>query len=171
MAALVDKRADASDDKESRDFLAMMIDASMCDAKFTRQDLREDLRANTIIIFTAGHDTMANALSFAIYLLGTHPGVQERARQEVIDIMGDMNPNTPAYTMPFSTAEQEKAMTLLACCIKEVMRLYPSINNLPPRCTTADVTLHDGTVLPKGTLINADICSLHRARNVWGLRR
>ncbi|KAJ3366628.1 hypothetical protein GGF32_003272 [Allomyces javanicus] len=82
--------------------------------------------------------------------------------------MGDVGPSTPPDMMPFPNVEQEKAMTFLLCCIKEVMGLYLSFTSLQPRFTTADVMLHDGTVLPKDTLINADIYLLHHARNVWG---
>ncbi|KNE70280.1 hypothetical protein AMAG_14427 [Allomyces macrogynus ATCC 38327] len=155
--------ADGGEDDEARDLLEMMVEAAE-GTDFSR----EELRANTIVFFVAGHDTTANALTFAIYLLGMHQAVQDRARQEVIDVMGDMDRGTPADAMPFPTADQERRMTYLSCCIKEVMRLFPSLTIVPQRFTTTAVTLDDGTTLPRDTLVTGDIYSLHRAREVWG---
>ncbi|KNE69488.1 hypothetical protein AMAG_14056 [Allomyces macrogynus ATCC 38327] len=42
----------------------------------------EDLHANTIIFFLAGHDTTAYELCLAIYLMGLHKDVQNKARAE-----------------------------------------------------------------------------------------
>ncbi|KAJ3369263.1 hypothetical protein GGF31_005363 [Allomyces arbusculus] len=164
-AELAAKRAAGlqDDDHDSRNLLEMMIEASE-GTDFSR----EDLRANTVIFFVAGHDTTANALGFAMYLLGMHTEIQERARQEVISIMGDTDPSTPAEEMRYPTTNEEREMTYLTCIIKEVMRLFPSIAVLPHRITTAPVTLHDGTVLPKDTRVTVDIFSLHRNRAVWG---
>ncbi|KAJ3369507.1 hypothetical protein GGF31_005217 [Allomyces arbusculus] len=152
-----------AEDNDSRDLLTLMIEAIQ-GSDFTR----EDLRANTITFFVAGHDTTANALSFALYLLGMHPEIQEKARQEVIDVVGDIERGTPAEDVPYPTADQERLLTYLSCVIKEVMRLYPSVTAVPQRFTTAPVTLSDGTSLPVGTLIAGDIYSLHHSKQVWG---
>ncbi|KAJ3350396.1 hypothetical protein GGF32_004877 [Allomyces javanicus] len=164
-AELAAKRAAGlqDDDHDSRNLLEMMIEASE-GTDFSR----EDLRANVVIFFVAGHDTTANALSFAMYLLGLHPEIQERARQEVISIMGDADPTTPAEEMRYPTTEQERSMVYLTCVIKEVLRLFPSVAVLPHRITTAPVTLHDGTRLPAGTRFSADMFSLHRSPAFWG---
>ncbi|KAJ3350397.1 hypothetical protein GGF32_004878 [Allomyces javanicus] len=164
-AELAAKRAAGlqDDEQDARNLLEMMIEAAD-GTDFSR----EDLRANTVIFFLAGHDTTANALSFAIYLLGLHPKIQERARQEVISLMGDADPTTPAEEMQYPTTDEERSMTYLTCVIKEVMRLFPSLAALPHRITTAPVTLNDGTVLSKGTRVTADLYSLHRNRAVWG---
>ncbi|KAJ3369479.1 hypothetical protein GGF31_005189 [Allomyces arbusculus] len=152
-----------AEDNDSRDLLTLMIEAIQ-GSDFTR----EDLRANTITVFVGGHDTTANALSFALYLLGMHPEIQEKARQEVIDVVGDIERGTPAEDMPYPTSDQEKLLTFLSCIIKEVMRLYPSVTLVPQRFTTAPATLSDGTSLPVGTLVSGDIYSMHRSKQVWG---
>ncbi|KNE67742.1 hypothetical protein AMAG_12468 [Allomyces macrogynus ATCC 38327] len=108
------------EDRDSRDLLMMMIEAAEGNV-FSR----EDLRANTVIFFMGGHDTTANALSFALYRLGMNPAMQNRARQEVIRVMGDIKPNTPFDQVPFPTPEQHRIMVYLGCCIKEVLRLHP----------------------------------------------
>ncbi|KNE67719.1 hypothetical protein AMAG_12450 [Allomyces macrogynus ATCC 38327] len=155
--------ANGGEEDEARDLLEMMVEAAE-GTDFSR----EELRANTIVFFVAGHDTTANALTFAMYLLGMHPAIQDRARQEVISVIGDVDGTTSDDAMPFPTADQERRMPYLSCCIKEVMRLFPSLTIVPQRFTTTAVTLADGTMLPRDTLVTGDIYSLHRNRAVWG---
>ena len=50
----------------------------------------------------AGYDTVADAASFTMYNLATHPDYQERAFQEILDVLQDK-----VYTcavVPFSEA-------------------------------------------------------------------
>jgi len=67
----------------------------------------------------AGHDTTASTLSWALYLLARHPGVQDRLQREVqegIPEGGDVNLGMlDAAEMPYLNA-----------VIKEVTRLYPA---------------------------------------------
>ncbi|KAJ3366631.1 hypothetical protein GGF32_003275 [Allomyces javanicus] len=152
------------EDESHRDLLDMMIDAQE-GTTFSK----EDLRSNTVVFFLAGHETTATALSFALYLLAMHPGVQQRARDEVIQIMGDLpSKPTPADQVPYPTVEQERQFTFLNCVIKEVMRLYPSAPQLPMRIAMAPSTLSDGTHVPAQTHVTVDMWALHHAREYWG---
>ncbi|KAJ3369306.1 hypothetical protein GGF31_005406 [Allomyces arbusculus] len=152
---------------DRRDLLEMMIEAAE-GSDFTR----EDLRANTIIFFLAGHDTTANELCFAIYLMGLHKDVQAKARAEVIRIIGEDAARhavtCDAADMDYPTSEQERAMTYLNFVIKETMRLYPSVAKLPRRITTAPVTLTDGTKLPVGTKITVDTYAMQHDKAMYG---
>ncbi|KNE70292.1 hypothetical protein AMAG_14438 [Allomyces macrogynus ATCC 38327] len=152
------------EDESHRDLLDMMIDAQQ-GTTFSK----EDLRSNTVVFFLAGHETTATALSFALYLLAMHPGVQQRARDEVIQIMGDLpSKPTPVDQVPYPTVEQERQFTFLNCVIKEVMRLYPSAPQLPMRIAMASSTLSDGTHVPAHTHITVDMWALHHAHEYWG---
>jgi cytochrome P450 len=70
-----------------KDLLTLMIEAGKDDP--SQALTNEELRENLSIFFIAGHDTTSNALSFALYYLAVNPDVQEKARKEVIEIMGD----------------------------------------------------------------------------------
>ncbi len=68
-------------------------------------------------VLLAGHETTANALSFAVWLLAKHPEVQERLHAESAAVLGDRAPLADDYAkLPY--AEMVFA---------ETMRLYPPV--------------------------------------------
>nr|MBK7067497.1 cytochrome P450 [Deltaproteobacteria bacterium] len=56
------------------------------------------LRDEAVTLFVAGHETTANALSFALMLLGDHPEVDARLRDEPDRVLGEATP--PPTTSP-----------------------------------------------------------------------
>ncbi|KAJ3369484.1 hypothetical protein GGF31_005194 [Allomyces arbusculus] len=154
-------------DEDRRDLLEMMVEAAQ-GSGFSR----EDLRANTVIFFLAGHDTTANELCMALYLMGMHQDVQRKARADVVRVLGEdaarRAATCDAAEMVYPTADQERQFVYLNYVIMETMRLFPSVAKLPRRVTTAPVTLADGTALPKGTLVTIDTFSMHRDPALWG---
>jgi cytochrome P450 len=95
-----------------KDLLTLMIEAGQDDPSqaLSNEELREDLS----IFFTAGHDTTSNALSFALYFLAVNPDVQQKARKEVIDVMGE----EPDTVIP--TEAQLSELKYLFMVMKEV---------------------------------------------------
>jgi cytochrome P450 len=70
------------------------------------------LRDELVTMFSAGHETTALALSYALFLLAHHPEIQDRARAEAL-ALDALDVKSPEKT-PF-----------LAAVIRETMRLYP----------------------------------------------
>ncbi|KAJ3375675.1 hypothetical protein GGF31_002879 [Allomyces arbusculus] len=138
-AAMAKTAAIGEDDDEQRsrrNLLELMIAAAR-DETFSR----EDLRANLLIFFLAGHDTTANALCYAIYLLGLHPEIQAKARAEVLKVMvldEDDATSVPACDAPYPTNAQQTQLHYVTQVIKETMRLFPSVGQIPFRRTTRD---------------------------------
>lgn len=83
---ILSQQKDQQEDPE-KDLLTLMIEAGRDDPSQALSD--EELSGNLAIFFIAGHDTTSNALSFALYYLAVNPDVQEKARKEVIEVMGD----------------------------------------------------------------------------------
>ncbi|KAI9473441.1 MAG: cytochrome P450 [Benjaminiella poitrasii] len=120
----------------------------------------KELKNNLCLFFLAGHDTTSHALSFAVYYLAKHPENQQKARDEVIEILGD----EPKDIMP--DHEQVKKLVYLNQVIKETLRIFgPSIQTIP-RITKNDVELST-TFIPKGTPVVVDIYNIQHCTKVW----
>uniref|UniRef100_A0A182IW62 Uncharacterized protein n=1 Tax=Anopheles atroparvus TaxID=41427 RepID=A0A182IW62_ANOAO len=111
--------------------------------------IREEV--DTFII--GGHDTTAAAMAWILYLLGADPAIQERAVAEIDAVMGGDRKRRP-------TMAELNEMRYLEACIKEGLRLYPSIPVIGRRLTE-DVRVENYT-LPAGTTAMIVVYELHR---------
>uniref|UniRef100_A0A182U3V9 Cytochrome P450 n=1 Tax=Anopheles melas TaxID=34690 RepID=A0A182U3V9_9DIPT len=130
-------------------FLDLLIEASDGGRILSDTDIREEV--DTFIL--GGHDTTATSISWTLFLLGTDPTVQERVVQEIECVMGDGGERWP-------TMRELNEMRYLEACIKEGLRLYPSIPIIGRRLTE-DVRLADH-VVPAGTNAVIVVYQLHR---------
>lgn len=76
-----------------------------------------DVAGNVLTMLLAGEDTTANTLAWMIWLLGRNPAALERARAEVLSVLG--NERLP------SRYEQLGALPYVEACANETMRLKP----------------------------------------------
>ncbi|CAO3681672.1 unnamed protein product [Umbelopsis ramanniana] len=153
------KTKDSSEDAE-KDLLTLMLEAN-AESKDVKDRLSDsELRDDLSVFFLAGHDTTSNALSFALYYLAVHPQIQERARKEVVDILGDGD------DIVFPTASQCSDMKYIYMIMKETLRLNPPAQQSTLRENKEDYELA-GTLIPKGSSILADIYSTHHNPSVW----
>jgi len=63
---------------------------------------------NCKLFYFAGHDTVANTIAFSMLLLANHLEWQDRARKEVLEVLGDGGECTP------SVLARLKVVTLLS---------------------------------------------------------
>lgn len=109
---IVEERLASGEQKD--DLLDMLLQARYEDGTaMPRRQLLDEL----LILFTAGHETTANALSFTLYLLAKHPKIQEKVAKE-------------AKAVNFETGDLMQELYLLPYtqqCIEEAMRLYPPV--------------------------------------------
>ncbi|XP_055355253.1 cytochrome P450 4V2-like [Paramacrobiotus metropolitanus] len=104
-----------------------------------------------------GHDTTAAAANFAVYLLGGHPDVQEKARQEVDAVFG--------RSTRCPTVEDLKSLPYLEKVIKETLRLFPSV---PFITRKVNEDFHIGEhLIPAGSSILVYIYAMHRDEDVF----
>ena len=107
------------------------------------------------ILMVAGHETSAMAMSWAWYLIATHPEVEEQLLNASIQGLGDKDPSFEAL----------RGMGYSLQVIEEVMRLYP------PAWITDREPLEDeefeGLPIKKGLDIICLIYSLHRNPKYW----
>ncbi|XP_016840411.1 cytochrome P450 4C1 [Nasonia vitripennis] len=104
-----------------------------------------------------GHDTSAMGVCFVLLLLAEHKDIQARAREEVEEVLGKTGGR-----IDLSAINQ---MSHLERCIKEALRLYPSVPFIS-RNINEDLHLKDYTV-PRGTIAHIHVYDLHRDANFW----
>ncbi|XP_050079263.1 uncharacterized protein LOC126566952 [Anopheles maculipalpis] len=112
-----------------------------------------------ITIIIAGNDTMGLAVCNILTLLAMHPDVQEKVRDEIINIF-------PADTTIETTPEALNELVYLERCINEGLRLCPS-GPIVARVCSDDVEV-DGNIIPRGTSFLFSFAALHRRKDLWG---
>jgi len=106
------------------------------------------------------HETTSSALTWAVYLLSTHPDWQQQLREEIREHL----PSMSSGEIP-SDAEIEALPILNAVC-NETLRLYPTVPLTIRQSTRAT---HIGTQpIPKGTRVHLVPWAINRSRDLWG---
>ncbi len=87
------------------------------------------LRDEVFTFVLAGHETTALALTWAWYLLGGHPAVDERLRGEVTTVLRQRTPGP----------EDLPALAYTRMVLEEAMRLFPPLWAFPRQAIAEDV--------------------------------
>ncbi|KAL7646997.1 UNVERIFIED_CONTAM: hypothetical protein RMT77_002254 [Armadillidium vulgare] len=112
----------------------------------------EDIQEEVDTFMFEGHDTTAASLNWTLYLLGRHPKIQDKVYEELEFIFGKSDRS--------SNPDDLRQMKYLECCIKESLRLFPSVPVFG-RFLKQDLII-GGRVIPKGTSILVITHRLHR---------
>ncbi|XP_028968801.1 cytochrome P450 4c3-like [Galendromus occidentalis] len=111
-----------------------------------------DIREEVDTFMFEGHDTTAMALSWTIFLLGHHPEIQRRCQDELDQIFGSEKRQPDM--------EDLKNMKYLECCIKEALRLFPSVPIVGREVhTTFNLNKYQ---VPEGSVVLVFAYQLHR---------
>lgn len=135
-------------------FLDLLIEASKEGTVLSNEDIREEV--DTFMF--EGHDTTSAAISWCLFLFGSDQEVQNKIYDEVSSILGD-DLNRAA------TMKELNDMKYLECCIKEALRLFPSVP-LMARHLNEDVQIGE-YIVPKGSTAMILTYQLHRDPEVW----
>ncbi|KAK2983893.1 hypothetical protein RJ640_008052 [Escallonia rubra] len=106
--------------------------------------------------YTAGHGTTTLLLSWAILLLAINTDWQEKARQEVLKVLGCGRPNSEGISR----------LKLMGMIISETLRLYPPAVSLT-RKVQREVRLQN-LILPANMNLNIPALALHHDPKIWG---
>ncbi len=139
-------------EQENDDLLDMLLQARYEDGSPMPQ---KQLIDEVMILFTAGHETTSNALSFMLLLLAKHPDIQERIHQELNKINVSVD-DIMQYVLQLQYTKQ---------CIEETMRLYPP-GFIIDRISIA----HDefnGKKISKNTLLLLSVYEVHKHPDFW----
>ena len=138
--------------RNEADLLDMLLEARYEDGSpMSRRQLIDEV----LILFTAGHETTANALSFTLFLLARHPEIQQQAYESVAGL--DLEEAGMEKLFPGLGYVQQ--------CVEEAMRLYPPVYVID-RVSLAEEELK-GHRYPAGTTWLLSLYELHRHPDLW----
>uniref|UniRef100_A0ACD5YYK5 Uncharacterized protein n=1 Tax=Avena sativa TaxID=4498 RepID=A0ACD5YYK5_AVESA len=130
-----------------RDFMSFMTPA------MTPEEIIEECKN----FFFAGKETLSSLLTWTTVALAMHPEWQDRARQEVLAVVGP-------HDIP--TKDHLPKLKTLAMIVNETLRLYP------PAVATIRVAKRDvelgGCAVPAGTELLIPILAVHHDEEHWG---
>ncbi len=135
------------------DLLDMLL-AARDDASGEGMPIRQ-LRDEIATIFGAGHETTANALTWAFYLLSLHPDAAARLRAELAQVLGG---RTPVF-------DDLARLSYTRAVFEESMRLYPPAPVLP-RAVLRDTTV-GGYLMRHGDRTMTNVHLIHRHPAYW----
>lgn len=134
------------------DLLAMLLNARYEDG--TAMDDRQ-IRDEVMTLLVAGHETTANSLSWAWYLLAQHPDVIHALETELDTVLGGRTPAVDDLPrLPYTER-----------VIQEAMRLYPSAWSLSRRALGEDEI--GGYYIPKDAIVAMSPYTMHRHPDYW----
>ena len=116
---------------------------------------RDAIRNEAAVIFMAGHETTANTLAWAWFLLSQSPRVAEKLHAELDEVLGSRTPTfKDVANLPYTRA-----------VIEETLRLYPPVPILA-REAMEDTEI-SGKPIPKGSLVMVVPWLMHRNPVLW----
>jgi len=105
------------------------------------------------IFFLAGHETSASALSWALYLMATHPDYQEKVARE------------GAALGPQAGFEELRRLRVTRDVFRETLRLYPPVPMMVREAAQAEV--FRGRDVAPGSQVVLSPWHLHRHTRLW----
>lgn len=130
------------------DLLQMLLDARDEEGDGSGMDRRQ-IRDEVLILFLAGHETTANALTWTWYLLSQHPEVEQRLHVEIDRVLEDQSP----------TFEDVMRLPYTRMVIEESMRCFPPVYAID-RDVMEPITLGPYHI-PRGSTIFVSPWCLH----------
>ncbi|XP_073965060.1 probable cytochrome P450 6a13 [Choristoneura fumiferana] len=128
--------------------------------KLVEMEMDEYIMAGQIFVFfTAGFETSSSASSYTLHQLAFHPEAQRKCQQEIDDVLSRYD-NKLCY-------EAVSEMKYLEMCLKESLRLFPSVGWLKRRCERPYLIPGTSiTIDPKVNII-VPVSGLHRDPLYW----
>jgi len=113
------------------------------------------MRDEVVTLMLAGYETSANALAWTLYLLATHPEIEQRL---VDELTGQLN------GAPASAADLAR-IPYLKQVVQESMRIYPPVWAYARRCEQAEQ--FGEYLLPANAYVGVVPYALHRHPEFW----
>lgn len=142
-----------ADNIDRGDLLSMLLQARDPETGEGMSDAQ--LRDEIVTIFSAGHETTANALSWTWYLLAKHPDVEAKLHDELRQVL---NGRTP-------TAEDLPNLPYTRMVFEEALRLYPPVHSISRMAVAEDWM--GGVRIPPRSNITISPWVIHHNPQLW----
>ncbi|QYA24364.1 cytochrome P450 [Gramella sp. MT6] len=139
-------------DEKFDDLLDMLLESKYEDGNFMDE---EQLIDEILILFTAGHETTSNALTFTCELLARNPEWQEKIYQEITSLISEHDDLMTIVTGALITQQ----------VIEESMRLYPPAYFIDRVNVQADE--FEGKYFEPGSNLLFSLYEIHRHPDLW----
>jgi cytochrome P450 len=150
LKTIVDERKISG--KRADDLLDMLLDSKYDDGSAMQE---AQLLDEILILFTAGHETTANALTFTCQLLAQHPEWQDQIFEEV----------TRNEAQEHDVMTTLKTSKICKAVIEEAMRLYPPAYFIDRVNIEADT--FEGMHFEPNSNLLFSVYEIHRHPNLW----
>ncbi|XP_030381424.1 cytochrome P450 4d1 isoform X3 [Scaptodrosophila lebanonensis] len=140
--------------KRKMAFLDILLQSKIDDKPLTNLDIREEV--DTFMF--EGHDTTSSAIMFFFYNIATYPECQRKCVEEIVSVLG-RDTKTPV------TYELLNKLHYVDLCIKETLRMYPSVPLLGRK--VLEECEINGKIIPAGTNIGIAPLYLGRCENLF----
>jgi hypothetical protein len=151
LQTIIDKRRNSS--VEYNDLLDMLLQTRYDDGS---QMSDEQLIDEILVLFVAGHETTANALSFAVQLLAQHPNWQIKVVEQYQQVLEQHDTDLMSAIAMSAYAKQ---------VVEETLRLYP------PAYFIDRVNIEDDSFktyqFKKESSILLSIIEIHKHKDLW----
>ncbi|KAI3469669.1 hypothetical protein Pfo_026332 [Paulownia fortunei] len=122
-----------------------------------RQRIIDDVIGQCKIFFFAGFETSSNLLTWTMIMISFHQNWQDRAREEVVQVLGNKNE---------ITSDDLGKLKIVTMILHEILRLYPP--GMEFSRVVEEETKSGEYTVPKDTLVTCPILILHRSTEIWG---
>jgi cytochrome P450 len=153
MIAARERDLDSAETSPANDVLMLLIRAR--DSDTGRKLTRQEIRANVITFMAAGHESTANAITWALYLLSRSPEWRECVRAEAVQLSAEKP------VLLFDRLTKTRAV------VEEALRLYPPLAAISRMARSRDELA--GMPVESGAIIVIAPYVLHRHK-IWGPR-
>jgi cytochrome P450 len=140
-------------DPDAGDLLSLVLAARDPESGEALSDV--EIRDQVLTFVLAGHETTALTLTWALYLLTSHPEVETRVRDEARRVLGERLP----------TSDDIPQMPYTRMVVEETLRLYPPAWAFP-REAIADDRI-DGYRIVAGSTVAIVPWITHRHPSLW----
>jgi cytochrome P450 len=148
---IAERRKEPGDRGDLLSMLLAAVDTEEGTGGMTDKQVRDEC----VTVMLAGHETSANALSFALWELARNPEVQERLHDECRRVLGERLPAADDYGQ----------LGYAAQVFAETIRIFPPV--WVTARTAAEEYCYRDVTIPKGAILLAPQIVAHRDRRFW----